>query len=226
MSTDESNMKTNFRKTKYCIQLVVVAVSLATTVGASPLEISESGLGLRELTFILPQEVEFVAVEDGWKVVCEGQAGALPLGSPDLPAFSGIVVLQPGESLAVEAVTPVYEVVTQKVSVVAVPVRETVALDPGESVTRTVRRKDPEIYAQDAFWRNEFIRIDEAWQGRRKLARVELRPVQYNPATGTVRMYRSLKVVLRTVSSQDEEGPRGPIRPRPLSPSQGEGGVP
>jgi len=214
-------MMTCLKMMRYRIAMVVASALLVATVGIAQVEISDSGPGQRELTFSLPQNIEFVAVDAGWAVVCDGQAGALPPGSPDLPVFSGLLPLQPGESVEAGTVTVVYEVVTQNVSVVAVPVRETVALDPGQSSTRTVRRKDRVIYAQDGFWPVQHVSINEVWQGQRKLARVEVRPVQYNPATGAVRVCRLLKVVLRTVPSRNEEGPRGPLRRRP--PSSGEG---
>ncbi len=218
---EQSGFMSNvLKKMRYCIALVV-ASSQVVTVGLAQVDISDSGAGQRELTFSLPQDIKLVAVDEGWAVVCDGQAGSLPSGAPDLPVFSEILALQPGESLEAVTVTAVYEVVTQNVSVVAVSVRETVALDPGQSRTRTVRRKDRVIYDSDGFWPAQQVSINEVWQGSRKLARLELRPVQYNPATGTVRVCRSMKVVLRTVLSRDEEGPRGPIRRRP--PSSGVG---
>ncbi len=215
-------MMTYFKMMRYRRAIVVAVASLVATAVIAQVEISDSGSGQRDLTFSLPQDIELVAVNDGWTVICEGQAGALPSGSPDLPVFSCILPLQSGESLEAVSVTAVYEVVTQNVSVVAVSVRETVALDPGQSNTRTVRRKDPVIYGRDAFWPVQQVGINEVWQGPRKLARLELRPVQYNPATGTVRVCRSLKVVLRTVPSRNEEGPRGPLRRRQSRPDMGD----
>jgi len=215
-------MSNDLKVMRFRIVLVAAVASLVTMVGAAELEIRDGAPGQRELTFSLPQEIKFVAVDDGWTVVCDGQVGALPSGSPDLPVFSELLTLQPGESVEAEIVTAVYEVVTQNVSVVAVAVRETVALDPGQSSTRTVRRKDRVIYARGDFWPAQQVRINEVWLGSRKLARLELRPVQYNPATGTVRVCRSLKVVLRTVPSRTEEGPRGPLRRCPSGSDEGE----
>jgi hypothetical protein len=43
-----------------------------------------------------------------------------------------------------------------------------------------VREADAEIYGRDAFWPADLVQVDEAWQGTNKLARLAVRPVQWN----------------------------------------------
>ena len=105
----------------------------------------------------------------------------------------------------------VYGTVTQGIKMASVETRETVAVDPARSVIRVRREHDDAIYGRDAYWPKQQLRVTEAWMGTRKLARVVVAPVQYNPVEQTVRICRELDAELHFNRSPKPESGRGPL---------------
>ncbi len=165
-----------------------------------------------DIEFSVTEDIEFIVSDDGVSVKMTDQVGPMEAGMPDLPLFVEILNGKSDESLSVVVVTAEYEVVTQNVTVVAIPLRETTALGPQDSETKNLRRPRDDIYNMNSFWPESHIQITEAWHGNRKFLRIAIWPVQYNPVTGTVRVCKSFKAKLNVIPSRDEEGPRGPLR--------------
>ena len=59
------------------------------------------------------------------------------------------------------------------------------------------REVDETVYAADAFWPEDLVKVDEVWVHTQKFVRIEYRPVQYNPITKTLRVYEDLESKVR-----------------------------
>ena len=194
-----------------CILLLLCSVGILTA-GSLMLENSENGDILLKLN--TQEDVQLIPLGDDYIIQIDGYSAHMKAGQPDLPVFVKVLDGKPNESLEVILLSSEYLIVTQNLDVAAVEVRETIALGPSDSVRRYVRREAPSIYTNNVFWPEKQVDITEAWQGSRKLIKVAIFPVQYNPVSKVLRVCRKLEVILKTVPSINEEGPRGPIRPR------------
>ncbi len=164
------------------------------------------------LSFTTQEDVQLITSGDEYLIEIDGFSGDMDAGMPDLPVFVKVLDGKANESLEVGLLSSEYVTVTQNIDVAAVSIRETVALGPANSVTRDVRSKNSSIYTNNVFWPEKQVFVTEAWQGNRKLLRVAICPVQYNPVSKVLRICRKLEAILKTVPSIDQEGPRGPIR--------------
>lgn len=162
------------------------------------------------LRVVFPEPV-FEAVDGGVAIRMPGQAGRSEPGSPDLPVFARSLPGVPGLSMSAKVVHATLAVVTQGVDVVAVETRETVAIDPTNAVTRVYRKRLGGIYDAVAYWPPQQVGVTEAWMGTRKLARIVVAPVQYNPVERTLRILREIEVELRFQPSAMPESERGPL---------------
>jgi len=162
------------------------------------------------LTVVFPEPV-FENVDDGTVIRMDGQAGRGNPGTPDLPVFAKSLPGVPGHSITGTIVRAIYAATTAGIEVAAVEMRETVAVNHTQAVTRVQRKRDDAIYGAGAYWPHRHVEVTEAWMGTRKLARVVVAPVQYNPIERTVRVCRELDVELHLTSSVRPEGERGPL---------------
>jgi hypothetical protein len=63
----------------------------------------------------------------------------------------------------------------------------------------SVRRQDPVIYGQDAFWPPELLHAREAWMGTNRLLRLTCHAAQYNPVRRILRVYTRIEAELQWV---------------------------
>ena len=112
-------------------------------------------------------------------------------GVPDMPSLVKALVGQPGYRIEARVVeTEQQEEAGVRVAPSKAMVR-TLVSDNKYAVT-WVREATSEVYARDAFWPESLVQVDEAWQGTNRLARLVIRPVQWNPKTGVLRTHTRL----------------------------------
>jgi hypothetical protein len=116
-------------------------------------------------------------------------------GVPDLPSL-----VRPLSALAGYSITAVV-VETESRDETGVRVapskdmRRTLVADNKYQVT-WVREPTSELYARNMFWPESLVQVDQAWQGSNRLARLVIRPVQWNPKTEVLRIHERLVVDL------------------------------
>ena len=116
-----------------------------------------------------------------------------PGGVPDLPGLVQPLAGQPGYRIGVKIVDAEFEE-EEGIRIVAAPGHRRTLVADNQYAVSEVREPDAGIYARDEFWPAALARVDEAWQGTNRLARLELRPVQWNPQRGVLRIYSRLVV--------------------------------
>lgn len=122
--------------------------------------------------------------DDGW---------AAEPGAPDLPALVRSLAAPPGFRLSARLVSSDYQD-DPVPRVLPAPVLRRTLVDDNRYDTAWVRDADPGIYQKDAFWPEALLRVDDAWQGTNRLARLLIRPVQWNPVAGILREYRRMTI--------------------------------
>ena len=155
---------------------------------------SSSGDGACAFT-VEVKGISAVAGPEGYELHIPGEATSAAPGTPAIPRIAKLFPGMRGRT-AVLTVTGFSPTEVTNIPVVAA---EAYAVDNPERTTRSprsLRRRAPDIYAQDRFWPPEVGRVQEAWIGTQKVVRVEVFPVQYNPQRETVRFYRRLEGVV------------------------------
>ena len=164
-----------------------------------------------------PGPVRFSVTESGFETVSANggvvirlpdQGARAEAGAPDLPVLVKVLPVASDYSLQVRIEDSPFEDTTD-ISVVPV---ETWSVDDPEAehpVPMSSRIPAADIYSSTSFWPRELARIEEAWMGTQKLARIEIRPVQYNPSTRTLRFFRRLagEIVFVPESASGKSGP-------------------
>jgi hypothetical protein len=122
---------------------------------------------------------------------------AIPLnvaGVPELPTRVFVIGLPPGAQAEVSIIPGTVEE-RSGLYVAPVPVKER-----AEDLTRLRYAPDAQVYGRDAFYPGELVRVDPPAQFRRQtIVRVQVMPVQYNPAQKQLRIYQDLQIVVRFV---------------------------
>jgi hypothetical protein len=207
-------MPDKYKNIPFLFEFVIILLCSAGMIFADSLELKPRANGDILLSLTLPEDIQIIPVEEDYLIQIDGYTGHADSGMPDLPVLVTVLDGKPNESMEVKLLPCEYLIITQNIDIAAVATRETIALDPPNSVTRNVRKKNDAIYSRNIFWPEKQVEVTEAWQGNRKLLRIAIYPVQYNPISKVLRACRKLEAILKTVPSTDEEGPRGPIRPR------------
>lgn len=123
-----------------------------------------------------------------------GQVDSFEAGLPDLPRLARVLPVDDGRPIRIRSVESRHEDV-EGVDVAPVKTEKRTGFEKIETeVTQYERRES--VYKQTGFWPGELLELQEAWMGTQKLVRIECRPVQYNPATKTLRFHNAIKAVL------------------------------
>jgi len=126
-----------------------------------------------------------------------GFANAIPLnapGVPELPTRVLVFGIPPGARAEVSVIPGVVEEISE-INVAPVPVKE-----PADDLTRLRYMPDTQIYERDAYYPGDLFRVDPPAQFRQQnIVRVQVIPVQFNPVSKKLRVYRDLQVVVRFV---------------------------
>lgn len=201
-----------YKKSSCLFKCMIFLLCSASMLVAGNLEFNPCINGDILLSFtLLDEDIKVVPLGKNYMIQIDGCSGHVDGGMPDLPIFVKVLDGKPNESLEVKLLPSKYVVVTQNIDVVAVARRETIALDPPNSITREVRRESPVVYSKNVFWPKNQVEVTEAWQGNRKLLRIAICPVQYNPVSRVLRACTHLEAILKVVPSIKKEGARGPI---------------
>ncbi|MDZ7304803.1 MAG: hypothetical protein ONB44_21965, partial [candidate division KSB1 bacterium] len=116
------------------------------------------------------------------------------VGAPELPTRVFVIGVPSGAQAEV-SITPGASEELSGIYVPPVPIKE-----PAEELTRLRYVPDPPIYDRDAYYPTELVRVDPPAQFRQQsIVRVQVMPVQYNPAKRQLRVYRDLQMVVRFV---------------------------
>lgn len=112
-------------------------------------------------------------------------------GSPMLPQTGVVIQVPHGASVQAVVVEEGFEEVTDLQIAPAPEIEE--RLDSDRVSYRY--EKNAAIYAADEFWPEERVEVTSRGRFRgRELVRVQINPVQYNPVTQVLRVYRTLRV--------------------------------
>ena len=115
-------------------------------------------------------------------------------GAPALPQTSALVQIPPDAKVSVRVLESDFEVV-DGVRVAPAPTwRQTGRGEQG----RYELVEDATVYAADRFWPANLVTYaGSGWLRGRRLARIAVHPVQYNPVRRQLRVYHTLKVEVR-----------------------------
>ncbi len=126
-------------------------------------------------------------------------------GAPNLPAYSRLIALPPGASATIRALADDSDTLHLDWLVAPVPT-QLVDSDPDQLLPTFAGQAytpDPDFYSGDALFPAAPASVGEAsdWRGQR-VARLQLNPVQLNPASGELIVHRRLRVEVRFVGGQ------------------------
>jgi hypothetical protein len=174
---------------------------------STPLRLVRSTPGAIVLEFTLPDytlEPVYVQGEPFTRITADGLAAGGEPGAPQLPRLGALIGLPPagGVSLRVLEVEEAQVSLSHPVYPEPVPVVATGR--GGEGIERLAQplagqtyefAPDPVVYAQDALYPDRFVDLGEpGWVRDRRVARVTLTPVRYNPVRGELVLARRLVV--------------------------------
>jgi hypothetical protein len=133
--------------------------------------------------------------DGGYVLRIAGQAAPLKPGAPDVPVFARTIPGIAGHVARVR-VTRIEQEDFTNVLVAPAEAHEPDYADPEKPGLKTVRAASDPAYTIDAFWPADLIAVQEASMGTQKFVRIECRPIQYNPASHTVRFNREIDAEL------------------------------
>ncbi|RMF56714.1 MAG: hypothetical protein D6743_19815, partial [Calditrichaeota bacterium] len=133
-------------------------------------------------------------------------------GLPVLPQTAALVQVPPGAQVRVEILEDVFEDLDQ----VDVSPAPKVTLDSPHDTPVYQPFRDAAFYASNVFWPAEVaVAAGEGTLRGQRIARVQVNPVQFNPATRTLRVHRKLTVAVhfsRPFPRTAAQGDRGADR--------------
>jgi len=152
-------------------------------------------------------ELRFDTTAEGVVPRVPGQAAPLRPGAPDVPVLAQAVPCAGRGTPSVRILETSPEDVTN--TVVAPAPRWVADVESRTPMPAPMRVREDEVYSANAFWPAELADVQVGFMATQALARIECRPVQYNPVTGTVRVHRRIRGVvefLETVPAEKADG--------------------
>jgi len=133
----------------------------------------------------------------------DGYGTTLEEGKPQLPILGLLVGIPPDAEVRVTA-TPAQPLILSDKSIPPVPTRVSQGSDQeGYPVETLQLRKDPSVYSVNAFYPEPLAEVTGVTYLRhQRVARLEIRPVQYNPVTRELRQWESITVRVDFLSSK------------------------
>lgn len=134
-----------------------------------------------------------------------GLSAAAPPGAPALPAYAHLIAMPPAATATLRILADDAETLRLNWPVVPVPT-QLVNADPEQPLPTSAGlayTPDPAIYSEDALYPAPPASLGEVsdWRGQR-VTRLQLNPVQLNPASGELLIHRRLRVEIRFVGGQ------------------------
>jgi hypothetical protein len=133
------------------------------------------------------------ATADGMVFRCDPDGPPAPGGEPDLPVLVRPLSGQPGYRATASVVDAKFRDEGPVRVAPATSLRRELVED-NRYKTEQVRERNPAIYGRADFWPPSLVRVDEAWMGTNRVARLVCRPLQWNPQSGVLRVYSRLLV--------------------------------
>lgn len=150
----------------------------------------------------LAPDVQLVETPQGLRVLAAGQGAPHPAGAPDLPRFFETLEGDATHDARIHLESTSYiDIPVDGLAPVPQPTMD-LALD-GSRTPGVNHDPDPAIYDEDAFWPDDLVNVTEAWLGTRKVTRIGVQPVQYNPVTKTLRYHYDVTATLVYEAQED-----------------------
>jgi len=159
-------------------------------------------------TLVVP-ELRFDATTEGAVPRVPGQAAPLRPGAPDVPVLAQAVPCAGRGTPSVRILETSPEDVTN--TVVAPAPRWVADAESRTPMPVPVRVREEAVYSANAFWPAELADVQVGFMATQALARIECRPVQYNPVTGTVRVHRRIRGVVEFLEAGSTEKADGQV---------------
>ncbi|MFQ5637860.1 MAG: C25 family cysteine peptidase [bacterium] len=123
------------------------------------------------------------------RVLADGYAMSTETGAPQLPQTGTLIQIPAGAEVSLTVLASAFESVTD---VDVAPASDILFEENLKGMTESYV-PNPAIYNSDSFWPAQLAGLSEraVWRGR-EVIRVQVNPVQYNPAQKTVRFYTAL----------------------------------
>lgn len=121
------------------------------------------------------------------------------VGAPSLPARNDLLALPSGSQAQITLVkTNYFEYDGFSIHPTLEPARDT------EGAPEPEFWKDPAVYEKDAFFPQDVVAVTDLLHSRETpLAVVQVRPVQYNPVTGRIRVYTEIEYRIDYIRGMD-----------------------
>lgn len=149
---------------------------------------ADTATGWVERLEIKPPALEREEVQGGWRLQFGDDEPATAEGVPELPSL--VRKIDGGAGYRITARLVESETQDEVGVKVAPALRMQRTLQENNSYQVSwVREPAPAVYERDAFWPAELLQVDQAWMGTNRLARLVIRPVQWNPKTEVLRKH-------------------------------------
>ena len=179
------------QKTFFLFLLVVLGLfsSAGTAERNDALQLLSSGSSHVEFKFMpSPWQSDTLTVSSGryGRIVFDGAELQGEVGAAALPCRVLTVAVPLQGRVDVQVVEAPYE---EKSTLALLPIPELRSQEPERY------ERDQAWYSQDRFYPAEIVQVHEpSWLRAQRVVRVVVQPLQYNPAQGRVRLYRSVQV--------------------------------
>ena len=166
------------------------ALLIAGWVGPAP-----ASTGWVERLEIVPPPLLREELDGGVRLRLGGDEPLAGEGVPDLPSLMRPLAGYPGYRIEVRVVETEHQDEAGVRVVPALTMRRTMVAD-NVYTSSWVRAAADAVYARDGLWPDSLAQVDEAWQGTNRVARLVVRPVQWNPQSQQLRVHTRLVLEL------------------------------
>jgi len=116
------------------------------------------------------------------------------IGSPKLPVNRKLIEVPAGANPVIEIISEEYDEYNLSELGIDVPIIPAQPAYPKSSDIPPPFEYNGDVYSQDSYWGNELVSIEVLGYLRGlQLGRLDISPVQYNPVSGTVRIYSHIE---------------------------------
>jgi hypothetical protein len=171
--------------------------------GLKVIRSDENGLVLELNTPVYERSTETVPGVAGSfdRLIVPGLDPAQSPGQPELVYKSVLLGIPPDAQVEIRLVVDEVTSLPGRFRLIPSPRPQPGMEDFQTDAPRVAREADETAYASNALYPAQVVRLTEAWLRDQRIARVELYPFQYIPATGELVWHRRLQVEIRFQSS-------------------------
>lgn len=161
--------------------------------------------GIRCSVTVIPGEVQRQTCGEGVTVSFRGQAADRQAGAPDIGGLVKTIPGRPGFRAVVHLLRTEFR---DEADVKVLPAETTYRrfVDDNSYRLEQARTPDPAVYANNAFWPPNVMRVTEAWMGTNRYVRLVCTPAQYNPVKRLLRVHSRIEAELDFVPDEGKAG--------------------